>query len=128
MAKIDIDLLNEENLQIEVVDIPEGIKMHIIGTIDMQQPNIILTPYFSDIHNRILSSKIKLLEIDITGLEFMNSSGIGTLIKWFVKMPLLQDDDRYKIKILFNTNIKWQKKGLTPLINLAPDQIELIEN
>ncbi len=128
MSKIDVNQLEEGNLKIEVVDSPEGVRMKIAGSIEMQNPRSIISPYFDDVHNKILSSKIKLIEIDITELQFMNSSGIGTFIKWFVKIPPLTDEEKYQVKIIYNRNISWHTKGLAPLLSLAKGQIDLVES
>ena len=58
----------------------------------------------------------------------MNSNAIGVLIRWFVKLNPLPDDDKYKIKIIFSKDIIWQEKGLKPLLKLAPGLIELVQD
>lgn len=130
MAKIDIKNFNDEGVRIDVDEMPgdeNAIQVVIDGYIDIPHASEILLPYFLEIHNKVVESKMKLVEVDLTRLSFMNSSAIGSMVQWFSKIPRLSDDEKYKMKILYTKNEVWQLMGLKALKKLLSDQLELVE-
>lgn len=130
MAKIDIRSFNDEGVRINIEEMPDdenGIKVTIDGYIDIPHASEILLPYFLEIHSKIVELKIKLVEVDLTKLSFMNSSAIGSMVQWFSKIPRLSESEKYKMKILYTKNEVWQLMGLKALKKLLSEQLELVE-
>lgn len=106
---------------------PEGIRLSIQGSIEVMNSQDDIPEYFNDFHDTIISSDIRLLELDITGVSFINSSGIGALVRWFMKVPLLPEEKRYKIIVLFSSKVHWQKNGLQVLKQISGGMLTLKE-
>ncbi len=71
----------------------------IKGSIDLQYPKPLLEPFFTDLHNDLLHYGFRFITLDITGLTFINSSGIREFLSWLIKITKLPKDDRYEIFI-----------------------------
>ncbi len=61
-----------------------------------------------------LEESTDILNIDITELEYLNSSGITSLARIIIQA---RKDDK-SIKLIINKNIPWQNKTLSSLQNL----------
>ncbi|HBD93751.1 MAG: hypothetical protein A2015_12550 [Spirochaetes bacterium GWF1_31_7] len=81
----------------------------IKGSIDLQYPKPILEPFFTDLHNDLLYYGFRFITLDITGLTFINSSGIRELLAWLIKLTKLPKDDRYEIFINTQLGVNCQQ-------------------
>ena len=82
-----------------------------------------MTPFFERVHNSIIERGIKQIKLDITRLQFINSSGIKELIGWITKLDYISENNRYMINIKINENILWQERSASTLVNLFPEYI-----
>ncbi len=125
MNKFGIDNVITEKANVELSDISNGVKVTFTGDIDVQNPEPIFVPYFESIHNKVIENGVKYVELDFTKLTFLNSSGIKTLIKWITKVTPLPAEQKYRFKIVANSEITWQETSLKMLAMLAPGLIEI---
>jgi hypothetical protein len=122
--KIGIDPCEKENAKIEVKDNEEGITVYFHGKINMQNPGAIFGPFFDEMHQKIVDNGIKNVTADFTDLQFLNSSGLKSIIRWIMNDANLPDDKQYHIKILYNKEIGWQETSLTTFKDLVPDLVK----
>ncbi|MBN2545806.1 MAG: hypothetical protein JXB50_08420 [Spirochaetes bacterium] len=94
------------------------------GCIDLQNPEPIVTPFFEKIHNNIIRLGMKEIFLDFKELNFLNSSGIKTITKWIMKIPMLPPDKKYKMQLIYTDDITWQRTSLMILTFLAPDSVK----
>lgn len=120
MNRLNVEELKRDKVEINIEDIDEGIRLKFNGDIDMQDPGPLLNPFFDKVHNALVENEVKEVEADFRELQFLNSSGIKTLIKWIMKIPQLPDEKKYKVKIIYSGKITWQGTSLKTLIYLAP--------
>ena len=125
MNKFGIDNVITEKASVELFDIETGVKVVFSGDIDVQNPEPIFLPFFEQIHNKIIETNVKFVELDFTKLTFLNSSGIKTLIKWITKVTPLPSDQKYNFLIKASSEITWQETSLKMLSMLAPGLIEI---
>ncbi|OHD10974.1 MAG: hypothetical protein A2086_09115 [Spirochaetes bacterium GWD1_27_9] len=125
MNKFGIENVITEKATVELADIANGIKVTFTGDIDVQNPEPIFVPFFEQIHNKVIQNSVKYVELDFSKLTFLNSSGIKTLIKWITKVTPLPADQKYRFKIVANSEITWQETSLKMLAMLAPGLIEI---
>jgi hypothetical protein len=65
----------------------------------MQDPSTLLDPLFDKVHNGAVSSGFKTVELDVTQLNFLNSSGIKAIAKWIMKLATVDAGKKYLIKL-----------------------------
>lgn len=91
----------------------EGAIIHYEGTLrlsgtDAYQPIL-------DLMQAVLAEKPQTVVLDLTQLEFLNSSGINLLAKFTIELRKQPD---VGLKVLGSTRIPWQSKSLPNLQKL----------
>ncbi|HTH14074.1 MAG TPA: hypothetical protein VMB23_06740 [Spirochaetia bacterium] len=125
MNKLNIDPVRQDKIKMELLDNAEGLKVTFVGDIDMEDPSIVLDPFFEKIHQGMVAKKIPFIVADFTGLTFLNSSGIKAVAKWIMKLAMLPPDQKYQIRIAHNKAITWQVTSLPTLTFLVPGAVKV---
>jgi len=125
MNKLNIEPIHDDRIKIDVHDTSAGLEITFTGDIDMEDPGIILDPFFEKVHQGIIGQKLKEVSANFSGLNFLNSSGIKAVAKWIMKLTELSDEDKYLIKILHNKDITWQVTSLPTLTFLVPGGVKI---
>lgn len=124
MSKLGVDSVKMDRLSIDVQDSPVGLVF--TGDIDMEDPSTILDPFFQKVHEGMTSNKLPEIQVDVTALNFLNSSGIKAISKWIMQVGVVADDQKYVIKLKHNPEITWQATSLPTLTYLVPGAVEVI--
>ena len=61
--------------------------------------------------------------VDLRELEFMSSSCLKTMIAWINEIQLMDADRRYRVRLVSNPSVLWQRRGLESLRCFASDLI-----
>jgi len=125
MSSLNVQPLQLDKVSISLLEEESGARLVFDGIIDMREPGIEISPYLAKIHDALIFFKEKTITIDFTLLEFMNSSGIKTVITWIMRLNDLANDERYQISIRFNPDITWQESSVHVMKQLFPDLISL---
>ena len=118
---LNIEPFLDEDVTIEV----DKTMVVINGTIEYTDPTESLEPYFNRIHANALKNQIKQVIIDLTNLNYINSSGITIFVKWIINLQHLPDDKKYTLKFICNPDHKWQKQSISMLAKTAPTIISI---
>ena len=54
------------------------------GSIEVRDPGEVFNPYWKSLDETLRAEGIKQVELDLSELDFMNSSGILTLVRWII--------------------------------------------
>jgi anti-anti-sigma factor len=65
--------------------------------------------------------------VDMTELEYMNSSSLKSLLSWIVRVRDLPEPREYKIRLLSNPELHWQQRSLHSLVSMCGEVIEVEE-
>lgn len=65
--------------------------------------------------------------VDITSLEYMNSSSLKSLLTWIVRVRELPEQERHKIRVISNPELHWQQRSLHSLVSMCGDVLEVEE-
>ncbi len=97
----------------------------ISGSIDVFWVNKLLSSFFLEVHNAILSLGIKSVKVDVTNLSFLNSCGIKEIVSWVLKQQKLADNQKYNILFQCNSKISWQEMTFTSIVRLNPKYMKI---
>jgi hypothetical protein len=92
-----------------------GIRVHLRGTISTVNPAAILNPFVDAVHAHVLENAAKEIRVDLTQLEFCNSSGFKSFIHWIERIQSTPDPKRYRLRFLSSKERKWQRTSLLAL-------------
>lgn len=115
-----------EKVKILVQEGTEPLTVAFSGRIDDADPGSFMDPALQAIHDEILAQGLREVAADFTELSFLNSSGIKSLIKWIMRQTELDDDQKYKIKLLYSSRVTWQQTSLKALTFLAPKTVSTV--
>jgi hypothetical protein len=93
----------------------QGIRIHFKGTISTVNPAVILNPFVDAVHHHALESNASEVRVDLTQLEFCNSSGFKSFIHWIERIQQLPEAKRYKLRFLSTKDRRWQRASLLAL-------------
>ena len=107
-----------------VPSLEEGVmRIRMSGAVEMRDPGDLLTPYWNKIDEIALERSLRRVEVDLRDLNFMNSSGILTLVRWITKAKTHAADKSYQLVLQYDRNVTWQRTSIPTLAKLAPDVV-----
>ncbi len=107
-----------------VIEAPNRISLG--GTITVRSPEADLQPFIKKLHEAALADALSELEIDVSQLEFVNSSAIRVLIDWTTwAKSAAASNTGYKLVFTINRGTTWQRTSFVALQALAANVIEV---
>ena len=99
------------------------LRLTMSGAVEMRDPGEMLNPFWTRIDEEARSRNVQSVEVDIRDLNFMNSSGILTFVRWITKAK----DKAYQLVLQYDRNVTWQRTSIPTLAKLAPDVVVPVE-
>jgi hypothetical protein len=65
----------------------------------------------------------KEVAMDLTQLEFLNSSGVKHFVSWLRRAAQLPEGANYRIRLVSSALVPWQRRGLDALRCFAPQLV-----
>jgi hypothetical protein len=102
------------------------ITLRLWGTADLcvVEP---LAETLSAVHRAALRLGTKRIAVDITALEFMNSSCVKCFVSWLAGVQSGRDTIPYSVHFISNPAMHWQRTSLRAIRCMVPD-IVTVEN
>jgi hypothetical protein len=101
------------------------LKVMMTGSVESRDAGAIFDAYWMSLDEAVRREKVGLVDLDLSGVDFMNSSGILTLVRW---MTRLRAEPTYRIEIRHDRNLTWQKTNIPVLAKLAPNAVSVSDN
>ena len=120
MNSLNIVFKPQNNIEIKVNDIPEGIEILFKGTIQDINPALYLNSFFNEVHTKMIEKSLQFVELNLTKLSFLNSSGIRCFILWVTQIPKTPEIKRYHLKIKINKEFLWQENSFNLFKSIEP--------
>jgi hypothetical protein len=118
-----LNMLKAESLTVTPVMVEGVLRVVMTGAVEMRDPGGVLNPYWSRIDEAARAQQMKRVEVDLRDLNFMNSSGILTLVRWITKAKAHAPFDAYKLVLRYDRNVTWQRSCVPTLAKLAPNVV-----
>ncbi|HEY2900127.1 MAG TPA: hypothetical protein VGL59_06110 [Polyangia bacterium] len=98
----------------------DGMNVKVVGTADMAVRPV-LDDFFSRVHASAMSHHVRETILDLRGLVFMSSSCLMGMTYWISKIQELPALDRYRLVLVSNPEMPWQRRSFHALSRLASD-------
>ena len=119
--------LNAEGVTI-VPRVENGmLQVKVAGAVEMREPGDVLNPYWTALDEEAVRHHIKVVEVDLRDLSFMNSSGILTLVRWITRAKSHPAGAGYTLVLKYDRNVTWQRTSVPTLAKLAPNVVVAAE-
>jgi hypothetical protein len=92
--------------------------VHLIGNADLRARKD-LDAMLKRLHAEMLRLSLSFVVIDVTELEFMNSSCFKAFVSWLTDILDLPQEQRYKVRFRSNPQTLWQRRSLHALRSFA---------
>jgi len=112
--------LSAEGLTITPQTAGDVLRVKMIGAVEMRDPGELLNSYWNGIDDAARAQKFKRVEVDLRDVNFMNSSGILTLVRWITRAKTHPPDSAYTLVLQYDRNVTWQRTSIPTLAKLAP--------
>jgi hypothetical protein len=120
---------NLESLSVPAVEalqltICSANRLKLDGQITLRDPVLSLGEFFRSVHLAAVADKLPVLELDLTGLKFVNSSSIRLFLdwaSWIQSMP----SGAYQLHILTSRQFTWQRTSFVAITALAKGCVEV---
>jgi hypothetical protein len=120
MSETTIQPLSAEGISIVPHHGDDALHLRMSGAVEMRDPGDLLNPYWTSIDEGARSRGIRRIELDLRDVNFMNSSGILTLVRWITKAKTHAPDSAYQLVLQYDRNVTWQRTSIPTLAKLAP--------
>ncbi len=105
----------EEKYSAHLGQDPQGVQVFFKGTISTVNPAVVLNPFVDAVHQHVLDAGAKEVRVDLTELEFCNSSGFKSFIHWIERIQQAPEAKRYKLRFVSTKERRWQRASLLAL-------------
>jgi hypothetical protein len=102
----------------------DKLTLHLNGNADARVKDA-LDAIRGRMHTEALRLAVKEVTVDLTELEFMNSSCFKTFVSWLDEIGKLEPASRYTIRFISNPTILWQRRSLHALSCFAVDLVKV---
>jgi len=110
-----------------IIDISPGpgfVRVTFCGEADMAAAEAVRSA-LADAHGRALSLRSGEVILDLSRLEFMNSTCLKTFLTWLGRLEGLTPHTRYRVRMISNPSTPWQRRSLHALVAFAPDLVTI---
>ena len=95
------------------------LRVSMSGAVEMRDPGVVFNPWWNALDDELRRRAIQRVEVDLRDLNFMNSSGILTMVRWLSRAKG-HGSTAYRIELQYDRNVTWQRTSIPTLAKLAP--------
>ncbi len=110
-----------DTLKLSTTEEKDRLTLLLTGTAEFKTPEQLLGALVT-VHKRAIELSAKELRIDLGGVDFMNSTGLGALVG-LIGERQKDAKSRYIIHLVGNSARRWQRASLHSLASFAPETI-----
>ena len=103
----------------------EGVvHVRFVGTADIEAKADLIA-IVKAMHDEVIRLTATKVVLDLRGLEFMNSSSFKIFVTWLTRIQDLPPAEQYRVHLLANPNLHWQRRSLAALSCFAVDLVTI---
>lgn len=122
MSQLQLQKVGDKEFSIDPSMTGDQITLKLAGTADVRALAH-LESLAPRLHDEVVRLGVRDVHVDVTALEFMNSSCMKTFVTWIGLDQGLDADKQYRIHFRSNPDIHWQRRSLHALSRFAADLV-----
>jgi hypothetical protein len=100
----------------------EVVRLTLGGTADIRAVGP-LADLMPRLHDEVRRVGVREVIVDLLEVEFMNSSCFKAFVAWIAQLQGLDASERYRVRLLSNPRMHWQRRSLHALSCFAADLV-----
>lgn len=100
------------------------VRVRLAGTADLEA-KADLEVFVKKLHTEAVRLATRKVVVDFRELEFMNSSCFKIFVSWLAQVRDLEPAQQYRIHLLSNPSLLWQRRSLAALSCFAVDLVAI---
>jgi hypothetical protein len=121
---IDLPKLSGGVISAEATGDAGVVRVRFSGTADLEAKDD-LEVFVKKLHREAVKHTVTKVIVDFRELEFMNSSCFKIFVAWLAQVRDLEATQQYRIHLLSNPNLLWQRRSLAALSCFAVDLVAI---
>jgi len=101
-------------------------KLAMRGIVTLPDSGALLKPFVEAVHGQLTAVGARSVDVDLTELEFCNSSGFKSLIHWVTLITRLPESSQYRVRFFVDPDRRWQRTSLLALSCFAVNLTEIV--
>ena len=122
MQTLQINPVLQPNFEADAVADGEEIAVRFSGTADLNAKSM-MDGFLMAVHEEATRLHTRTVNVDISGLEFINSSCLMAIVTWITGVQAMQR--RYQISFHFKSIRDWHKRSLPVLSQLGAGVVSI---
>jgi anti-anti-sigma factor len=121
---LDLPTTSGPLLRVEGEHVDGIVRVKFAGEADIEaKPDI--DHVVKKLHQELVRLGVPKVIVDLRQLEFMNSSCFKVFVAWLSDVQDLPAEKQYRIHLLSNPNLHWQRRSLAALSCFAVDLVSI---
>jgi hypothetical protein len=121
MTRLHIMPVREKTFRAEALMEGEGVAVRFTGTADLNVKPFV-DKFLCEVHAEVCRADLRAVAVDMSGLEFINSSCLKVFVTWITTVQAMADG-RYHISFTFKPARDWQRRSVDALSRLGEDVV-----
>lgn len=102
---------------------PTGMRLQ--GSLQFRSPAEALGTWLREVHDAILRARLREFQVDVTGLQHVNSSSLFLFIDWARWIANVPQQERYRLNFLTRPAVSWQQLSLPTMQRICAGYIHV---
>mgnify|MGYP000925249232 FL=1 len=124
-AGLDLAPVPEDGVRIDAELREGGLRITMTGAVEMRDPGAVLNPFWESVDASVSRLGIARTEVDLSGVSFMNSSGLMTLVRWITRPHEAGENAGCRVTLRYDEGVTWQRTNVPILARPSPAFVAL---
>lgn len=124
MTPVPLPFQQLQELEVQALHQGSSLLVNIAGTADMRVSSK-LSELLAALHDEALRRAVDRVSVDMTRLEFMNSSCFKSFVTWVARLQATDTEKQYRVIFKSDPQILWQRRSLHALRYFAMELISV---
>lgn len=98
--------------------------LRLVGSADTAATRELATLLHA-LHDELVARRVAEIVVDLRELDFMAAGGVRELVAWVARLEGLGAAERYRLRLLSNRTIEWQRHTLPALSCFDTDLVRV---
>jgi hypothetical protein len=121
-----LPMVDDQDFAARLISDESSLRVSMKGTADLTVQKRLET-FLDTVHNFATEHATTVVFVDLSQLEFMNSSCLKGVVTWVLAVQAAPLERKYRITFIADPAARWQHRTLQTLVGVAPGIVSVQE-